>query len=70
MNIRRFVANLKGAREKAEIIVKSPNEISVACAQSSLDDYIRNIIEELNTLIINRKINRESLLKSLVDEYE
>ncbi len=70
MNIRRFVANLKGAREKAEIVVNSPNEISVLYAQSNLDDYIKNIIEELNTLIISGKIDRESLLKSLVDEYK
>lgn len=70
MNISRFVANLTEARRNAITVVTTRNNIAREHASDLLNATIDNMIEELNTIINQNKIDKYVLLRSLLEDAE
>ncbi len=70
MYMQRFVANLEEARRTALIAVKAKNNIARDHALDLLDATVGNMVEELNTIIKQDMIDRDALLKSILEDAE
>ena len=70
MNISRLSANLTEARRNALTVVTARNNIAREHASDLLDATVGNMIEELNTIINQNKIDKDALLRSLLEDAE
>lgn len=70
MYIQRFVANLEEAHRIALITVKSRDNIVREHALDLLDATVGNMVEELNTIIKQDRIDRDALLRSILEDAE
>lgn len=68
MDISRFVANLTEARRTALIVVTAQNNIAVEHASDLLNATVGNMIDELNTIIHDEKVDKDALLRSLLED--
>lgn len=70
MDISRFAANLVEARRDALIVITARNNIAREHASDLLNVTVGNMIEELNTIINQNKIDKDALLRSLLEDAE
>jgi len=70
MNIRRFIINFEQSNINEHKLLTSRNELAKDRYSNLLDATVNNMIEELNTIIREGKIDKDELLKSLLEDAE